>query len=135
MGWRLQGRAEASLHLLADSEQSQTGRMAATLSDDLRSGHLTPADGNVFADLGFPADEAAALLAEADARMEMDLEETVLEVLPVLGLAQVRCADGSVVGISRGTPGVDFDQLHPGDQLRLTVTQPFLRVVRTEFHR
>ena len=28
--------------------------------------HRTPADGNIFADLGFPSDEAARLLAEAD---------------------------------------------------------------------
>jgi hypothetical protein len=27
------------------------------LNEDLRSGHLTPADGNVFADLGFPSGE------------------------------------------------------------------------------
>lgn len=107
----------------------------ATLNDDLRSGHLTPADGNVFSDLGFPAEEAAALLAEADARMESDIEGTVLEVLPALGLAHVRCADGSVVGINRATPGVNFDQLHPGDLLRLAVVQPFSRVVRAEFHR
>ena len=37
--------------------------------DDLKSQHVTPADGNVFADLGFPAAEATALLAEADARI------------------------------------------------------------------
>ncbi len=28
--------------------------------------HRTPADGNIFADLGFPPEEAARLLAEAD---------------------------------------------------------------------
>ena len=31
--------------------------------------HVTPADGNVFVDLGFPAEEAKALLAEADERI------------------------------------------------------------------
>ena len=30
------------------------------------SGHITPADGNIFLDLGFPPEEAAAMLAEAD---------------------------------------------------------------------
>lgn len=30
------------------------------------SAHVTPADGNVFADIGFPADEAQMLLREAD---------------------------------------------------------------------
>ena len=36
---------------------------------DIARGHVTPADGNVFADLGFAPDEAAALLNEADARI------------------------------------------------------------------
>ena len=29
-------------------------------------GHVTPADGNIFLDLGFPPQEAAAMLAEVD---------------------------------------------------------------------
>ena len=33
------------------------------------SSHVTPADGNVFSDLGFHPDQAAALLADADERM------------------------------------------------------------------
>lgn len=33
------------------------------------STHVTPADGNVFADLGFPPEEAAALLAETHRRI------------------------------------------------------------------
>ena len=37
--------------------------------DDLISRHVTPADGNLFADLGFPAEEAAVLLADADTRI------------------------------------------------------------------
>jgi len=36
---------------------------------DLKSRHITRADGNVFADLGFSPKEAKALLAEADARI------------------------------------------------------------------
>jgi hypothetical protein len=36
---------------------------------DLKSRHVTPADGNVFADLGFAPKQAKALLAEADARI------------------------------------------------------------------
>lgn len=106
----------------------------ATLNDDLRSGHLTPADGNVFAGLGFPAEEAAVLLAKADAQMDMGIEGTVLKVLAAHRLAQVRCADGSVVGMNRGTPGVNFDQLRPGDLLRLAVAQPHSRVVWAELH-
>jgi hypothetical protein len=36
---------------------------------DLKSRHVTPADGNVFADLGFSPKEAKALLKNADARI------------------------------------------------------------------
>jgi predicted XRE-type DNA-binding protein len=36
---------------------------------DLKSRHVTPADGNVFADLGFSPKEAKALLKDADARI------------------------------------------------------------------
>ncbi|MBS0437068.1 MAG: hypothetical protein JSR75_19650 [Proteobacteria bacterium] len=53
----------------------------------------------------------------------------VLEVLPVIGLAHVRCDDGSVVGVNRDTPGVEFDRLRAGDALELEVLQPFSRVV------
>jgi hypothetical protein len=38
--------------------------------------HITPADGNVFLDLGFPPDEAARLLAEARLRVEAKLLAT-----------------------------------------------------------
>lgn len=38
-------------------------------SDDLKSRHITPADGNVFADLGFSPAQAAAMLVDADARI------------------------------------------------------------------
>jgi len=36
---------------------------------DLKSRHVTAADGNVFADLGFSPKQAKALLADADARI------------------------------------------------------------------
>ncbi len=36
---------------------------------DLKSSHITPADGNVFADLGFSPKQAKAMLREADARI------------------------------------------------------------------
>ncbi len=38
-------------------------------SDDLKSSHVTPAAGNVFADLGFSAQEAKGLLEDADVRI------------------------------------------------------------------
>lgn len=37
--------------------------------EDLKSQHVTPADGNVFADLGFSPKVARELLADADARI------------------------------------------------------------------
>jgi predicted XRE-type DNA-binding protein len=43
----------------------KTGRV----DDDLKSGHITPADGNLFADLGFSPEQAEALLKQADARI------------------------------------------------------------------
>jgi predicted XRE-type DNA-binding protein len=43
--------------------------MSSKRNDDTRIEHITPADGNVFADLGFPADEAKQLLKAADARI------------------------------------------------------------------
>ncbi len=44
--------------------------MKTTRQDaDLRRSHRTPADGNVFADLGFSPKQAKALLREADARI------------------------------------------------------------------
>ncbi len=39
------------------------------LDDDLKSSHITPALGNVFADLGFAPAQAKAMLEEADAHI------------------------------------------------------------------
>ena len=39
---------------------------------DVQSRHVTPADGNVFEDLGFEPDEAARLLGEADRKIGDD---------------------------------------------------------------
>lgn len=47
-----------------------TKQPAAKQVDDLSSRHITPADGNVFADLGFAPKEAKALLADSEARIE-----------------------------------------------------------------
>ncbi len=40
---------------------------------DTKSGHVTPADGNVFADLGFEPDEAARLQTESRRRISEKL--------------------------------------------------------------
>ena len=39
------------------------------LDDDLKSGHITPAGGNVFADLGFSPEQAKSMLEDADDRI------------------------------------------------------------------
>lgn len=56
----------------------------------------------------------------------------IVEVLPGLGLAHLRTADGTVYGLSRNTPGVAFDSLQAGQRLRCEVTERFHRVLRAE---
>ena len=43
------------------------------MKDKRGTTHITPSNGNVFADLGFPAKEAAALLAETDRIIDQKL--------------------------------------------------------------
>ena len=56
--------------------------MTASRSDtpaaDTASSHVTPPDGNVFADIGFDAVEAQTLLQAADARINDEAETTRL---------------------------------------------------------
>jgi len=67
--------------------------------------HRTPADGNIFADLGFAADEAARLLAEAD--QAIDQKRALKQVLmaEIAGwmdaqkLKQAQAAE--ILGVSR----------------------------------
>lgn len=60
------------------------------------------------------------------------VEGEVVEVLPGFGLAHVRAADGRVLGVTRQTPGVVFDQLRPGQQLRCLVMERFHQVLRAD---
>jgi hypothetical protein len=41
---------------------------------ETHTAHITPADGNIFADLGFPSEEAAALLVESRKRIAEKLD-------------------------------------------------------------
>ena len=67
--------------------------------------HRTPADGNIFADLGFTPDEAARLLAEAD--QAIDQKRALKQVLmaEIAGwmdaqkLKQAQAAE--ILGVSR----------------------------------
>ena len=42
--------------------------------DDLKSSHITPADGNVFVDLGFTPQQASTMLTQADARIAKSIQ-------------------------------------------------------------
>lgn len=45
---------------------------------DTASGHITPPDGNIFADLGFKGTEARAMLLSADVRIAEEAETSQL---------------------------------------------------------
>ena len=67
---------------------------------DLKSRHVTPADGNVFADLGFSPKKARALLKDADARiakaqrLKEEAATAIAQWIQAKILTQV--ADGSI---------------------------------------
>lgn len=52
-----------------DWRGSSLKNLQAFPDDAKKSGHITPADGNVFADLGFSPKQAKAMLKQADARI------------------------------------------------------------------
>lgn len=61
-----------------------------------------------------------------------EVEGAVLEVLEDFGLAHIRTGEGTVYGVTRNTPGVEFAALHEGQRLRCEVTQKFHRVLHAE---
>lgn len=67
--------------------------------------HVTPADGNIFADLGFGPEEAAALLAEADRVIaeKLAIKESLMTEIAVWikekNLKQVEAA--KILGVTR----------------------------------
>jgi hypothetical protein len=56
----------------------------------------------------------------------------VVEVLTGFGLAHVRVSEGTVYGLTRHTPGVDFDKLREGQLIRVQAERKFSRVLRAE---
>lgn len=52
-----------------------------------------------------------------------DIEGTVLEVMPAMGLAFLADADSATWAVTRSTRGAGLDALRPGQRLRLLVTQ------------
>jgi len=89
--------------------------------------HVTPSDGNVFTDLGFPAAEAANLKMRSQLMIELcDLVagKTQVEAAALLGVSQPRVSD-----LVRGKIGLfTIDALvnmlaHGGVQLRVSPTR------------
>ena len=60
------------------------------------------------------------------------VEGEVVEVLAALGLAHVQTPEGMVYGINRQTPGVEFEALRRGQQVRCRVTDKFHRVLHAD---
>ena len=50
-----------------------------------------------------------------------EIQATVVEVLPRLGLAWLQDSDNRQWAVTRSTPGVSLDALLPGSKLRLEV--------------
>ncbi|MGM9481773.1 hypothetical protein ACS5PN_11375 [Roseateles sp. NT4] len=65
----LQAREQQHAGAPSPREAAAEANLYDLESIDFRRGHTTPAQGNVFADLGFPPGEAKQLLDEADGRL------------------------------------------------------------------
>lgn len=90
--------------------------------------HVTPADGNIFADLGFSPEEAENLKVRAKLMSELrDLiaDVTQVEAARLLGVTQPRVSD-----LKRGKIGLfTIDALvnmlaHAGIKMRVTLSRP-----------
>jgi len=72
---------------------------------DTKSGHITPADGNVFADLGFAPEEAERLQAESRRRISEKLaikEELMTRLGEWIDQQNLKQADAALIlGVTR----------------------------------
>lgn len=68
----VQARAQQHAGVPSPREAAAEANLYDLESGNFESGHTTPAQGNVFVDLGFPPDEAKQLLEEADAQLQGD---------------------------------------------------------------
>ncbi|MBF7979774.1 MULTISPECIES: helix-turn-helix domain-containing protein [Rahnella] len=72
---------------------------------DVASRHITPAGGNVFADLGFSDDEAQALHAESQQKIAQTIalkEQLMAEIASWIALQNLRQSDAAkVLQVSR----------------------------------
>lgn len=75
------------------------------MSIETRSMHITPADGNVFADLGFSPEEAAALKAQSQRIISEKLaikESLMTELAEWIEVKQLKQAEAAeILGITR----------------------------------
>lgn len=75
------------------------------MSIEIDSMHITPVGGNVFADLGFEPEEAAALQAESRRVISEKLaikESLMLEVADWIGEKRLKQADAArILGVTR----------------------------------
>jgi predicted XRE-type DNA-binding protein len=103
----------------AQARPRQASAKAATVS------HVTPADGNVFADLGFSPEEAENLKVRAQLMRELrslTADITQVEAARLLGISQPRVSD-----LKRGKIGLfTIDALvnmlgHAGVRLRVSI--------------
>ena len=62
-----------------------------------------------------------------------EIEGTVVEVMPAVGLAYLADEDNATWGVTRSTRGAGLDALRPGQRLRLTVVQHPEFAVVSEF--
>jgi hypothetical protein len=61
---------------------------------------------------------------------EFIVEAEVIEVLPTFGLAHLRADSGHLLGVTRNTPGANFEEICEGQKYLCTVDQKFSRVLR-----
>lgn len=96
--------------------------------------HRTPADGNIFADLGFSPDEAARLLAEADQAIDKKraLKQVLMtEIVGWINTQNLRQAQAAeILGISRPRVSDVVNQKTP----KFTVDSLVDMVLRTGKH-
>lgn len=75
------------------------------MSIDTGSRHITPAGGNIFADLGFEPEEAAALLAESDRIISEKLaikEQLMTEITGWIVASKLKQVEAAkILGITR----------------------------------
>lgn len=93
--------------------------------------HITPADGNVFADLGFQAAEASKLLAETDAIISAKLaikHSLMTELAEWIQKQNLQQADAAaILGINR--PRVS--DLMDGNSVKFTIDALIDMLART----